>query len=314
MRAIAVTSFKTKPEFMDLPKPEANNAEILVRLSAAGMNPFDWKVSDGRFQGQMPNTFPLVLGFDGAGIVEATGPGVTRFEQGDPVFGQFWQMPLGRGTYAEYIAISENAPIAKIPAGLDPVQAAALPTAGMAALDLLARARLERNSNLLVIGATGGVGLFLVQAAQAQGLSVIATGRQADTANLKSLGAETVIDYTSSSVYDQVRQNHANGIDGLVDLVSNPADFSRLSELVRTGGVAITSNYVADEKALAARGLRGGNFVLGASAALAEQLGKDAASGKLAIQIEKRVAFEDALTALEEFRAGRARGKTVITI
>jgi NADPH:quinone reductase len=89
MRAVAVRSFKTKPEFMDLPTPEANNDEILVRLSAAGMNPFDWKISDGRFVGQMPNTFPLVMGFDGAGVIEAIGPGVRRFKKGDGVFGQF---------------------------------------------------------------------------------------------------------------------------------------------------------------------------------------------------------------------------------
>lgn len=314
MRAIAVKSFQSKPEIMELPKPQAKTDEILVRILAAGMNPFDWKVSEGGFQSQMPNTFPLVMGFDGAGTVEATGPDVTRFKKGDAVFGQFWQMPLGRGTYAEYVAISEKAPIAKIPAGLDPVQAAALPTAGMAALDLLTRANLKPGSTLLIVGATGGVGLFLVQAAKAQGLSVIATGTPADVSNLTSLGAKTVIDYKRGSVQDQVRQKYPNGVDALIDLVSGPADFTRMSELVKTDGIAISTNYIADEKALAARGLRGGNFMLAATSALAEKLGKDAADGKLKIQIEKRVVLNDALAALEEFRGGRVRGKTVITI
>jgi len=313
MRAVAVKSFKTKPEFMDLPQPEATKDEVLVRLSAAGMNPFDWKVADGRFEGQMPNTFPLVIGFDGAGTVEAAGPDVTRFQKGDAVFGQFWQIPLGRGTYAEYVAISEKAPIAKVPTGLDAVQAAALPTAGMAALDLLSRADLKSGAKVLVIGATGGVGLFLVQAAKNQGLSVIATGTQADTAYLKSLGAEAVVDYRGGNVSDQVRQQYPDGVDALFDMVSDPVDFDRMSELVRREGLATTTNYVANDKALAARGLRGGNFVLGANATLAEQLGKDGATGKLKIRIEKRVAFNDALAALGEFRAGHSRGKTVIT-
>jgi len=158
MRAIAVTAFKSAPQFMDVPNPQPKKGEILVRLSAAGINPFDWKIGDGMLDGQVPHIFPLVLGLDGAGTVHAVGPDVTRFRVGDRVFGQFWQLPLGRGTYAELAAVSENAPIARIPDALAIVDAAAFPTAGMAAFDLLEKSGLKAGDTALIVGATGGVG------------------------------------------------------------------------------------------------------------------------------------------------------------
>jgi NADPH2:quinone reductase len=95
MRAIAVSSFKVNLEFIELPKPQPKADEILVRLSVAGINPIDWKIADGAMDGQVGNTFPLVLGFDGAGTVEAAGAAVMKYKIGDQVFGQFWQFPLG---------------------------------------------------------------------------------------------------------------------------------------------------------------------------------------------------------------------------
>lgn len=206
MRAIAVSAFKSSPEIIDLPNPQLRQGEVLVRLSVAGINPFDWKVADGALDGQVPHTFPLVLGFDGAGTVESVGPAVKNFKVGDAVFGQFWQLPLGRGTYSEFIAASEDAPIAKKPPQLSMDDAAALPTAGMAALDLLEKSGLKTDDTLLIIGATGGVGQFLTQLASQQGVRVIATGTKNDVATLQALGASIVVDFTADSIDKQVRQ------------------------------------------------------------------------------------------------------------
>ena len=314
MRAIAVKSFKSTPEMFDVATPKAQDNEVLVRLSAAGINPFDWKIADGMLDGQVGHTFPLVLGLDGAGVIEATGSGIKRFAVGDQVFGQFWQIPLGRGTYTQYCAVSENAPIAKKPEALSMADAAALPTAGMAALDLLERSALKMGETVLIVGATGGVGQFLTQLAHQRGLQVIATGTKADVAMLKAIGADSVVDFTAGSVSKQVREQVPGGIDGLMDLVSDPAAFADLAGLVRKGGVALTTNFVADEKALAGRGVRGGNFTLGASSGLVERLGLTAATGNLKIPIERRVHFDEAITAIAASRTGQARGKTVILI
>ncbi len=314
MRAIAVKSFKSMPKMIDVPAPQPKQDEILVRLSVAGVNPFDWKVGDGMLDGQVPHTFPLVLGFDGAGRVEATGPGAKRFKVGDQVFGQFWQVPLGRGTYAEFCAVSESAPMARKPERLNMADAAALPTAGMAAFDLLEKSELKASDTVLIVGATGGVGQFLTQLASQQGVRVIATGTHKDESMLKGLGASFVVDFTAGSVGNQVRQQFPNGIEGLVDLVSDPAAFADYAKLVRGGGVALTTNYIADEQALAKSNIRGGNFMLSANSGLVERLGARAENGKLRINIEKRVPFNEAIVAIAAAKAGQARGKTVIVI
>ena len=133
-------------------------------------------------------------------------------------------------------------------------------------------------------------------------------------AMLKALGANSVVDFTTGSVSKQVAELSPGGIDGFLDLASNPAGFADCAALVRKGGVALTTNYIADEKALAARGVRGGNFMLAANSGLVERLGTSAAAGKLKIQIEKRVPFADALAAIAASRSGQSRGKTVILI
>lgn len=314
MKAIAVKSFKAMPELIEVAAPQPKQNEVLVRLSIAGMNPFDWKVADGMLDGQVPATFPLVLGFDGAGTVEAVGAGTKRFRVGDQVFGQFWQVPLGRGTYAEFCAVSEDAPIAKKPTSLDMADAAALPTAGMAALDLLEKSALKSGDTVLIVGATGGVGQFLTQLAGQKGVQVIATGTPKDVATLKGLGARIVVDFTRGDIRTQVRQQFPFGIEGLLDLVSDATGFAGCADLVHEGGVALTTNYAADEKELAKSKIRGGNFMLAANFRLVERLGESAAQGNLKIAIEKRVPFEGAISAIAAARTGQARGKTVIAI
>ena len=314
MKAIAVKSFKAAPEMIEVAEPKPKQNEILVRLSAAGMNPFDWKVADGMLDGQVPASFPLVLGFDGAGRVEAVGPEAKRFKVGDEIFGQFWQVPLGRGTYAELCTVTEDAPITKKPTSLSTSDAAALPTAGMAALGLLEKSGLKKGDTALIVGATGGVGQFLTQLANERGVRVIATGTPKDLATLKSLGASVIVDFTLGDLTAQVKRQFPDGIEGLLDLASDAAAFAQCAQLVREGGVALTTNYVADEKALSKNKIRGGNFLLAANADLVERLGASASSGKLKIAIEKRVRFNDAVSAIAAAKAGQARGKTVIEI
>jgi NADPH:quinone reductase-like Zn-dependent oxidoreductase len=314
MRAVVVKSFKSAPEIAEIPVPQPRQDEVLVRLSAAGVNPFDWKIADGMLDGQVGHTFPFVLGLDGAGTVEAVGRETRRFAVGDRVFGQFWQIPLGRGTYTQYCAISESAPLARKPEPLSMADAAALPTAGMAALDLLEKSGLTMGDTILIVGATGGVGQFLTQLARQRALYVIATGTTADVEMLKALGAHSVVDLTGGSLNAQLRGQVPEGIDGLLDLASAPAEFTTFAALVRKGGVALTTNFVADKNALALSGIRGGNFTLGANSSLVERLGAAAGTGKVKIPIERRVPFDQALTAIEGSRNGHARGKTVILI
>jgi NADPH:quinone reductase-like Zn-dependent oxidoreductase len=315
MKAVAVSAFRATPEVMELPKPEVRPGTLLIRVSAAGMNPFDWKMIDGILDGHVPHQFPLILGVDGAGIVEAVGEGVSRFKPGDRIYGQFIHNPIGEGSYAEYAIVPETAAITHAPSSIPLETAAAVPTSGMTAQQLLDHAGLQKGQTLLILGATGGVGSFAVQLAAAQGLHVIATAAGAGAADrMRALGAALVIDYVKEPVAAQVKAAYPDGIDGLIDLMSNKENFSTLAGLVKKGGSAWTTAFVADSEALKARGIKGGNFETKSTPASLDQLTALIDSSKLHVPVEIVVALEDAPEALAKSRLGRAKGKTVIRI
>ena len=137
MRAIAVATLKGKPQLMVLPKPTPRSDQLLVKVSVAGMNPFDWQLTDGVMTGVLPNVLPFVMGIDAAGSVVEIGSAVSRFRVGDRGFGQFFHSPLGEGTYAEYCVVPETATVAKLPDSVSDEVAAALPTAAMTALSMI---------------------------------------------------------------------------------------------------------------------------------------------------------------------------------
>jgi NADPH:quinone reductase-like Zn-dependent oxidoreductase len=139
MRAIAIADFAAPPAVRDLPTPDPGPGEILVRVQASSLNGFDVAVAGGGLKGMMEHRFPVVLGKDFAGVVQATGTGASRFRTGDQVFGVITKPILGDGTFAEYVTIAEDAGIARIPEGLDRRAAGALGLAGTAALMCVTR-------------------------------------------------------------------------------------------------------------------------------------------------------------------------------
>ena len=118
MRTITVSEYGTGPAVTELPRPRPEPGQVLIAVQAAGLNPMDMQIANGGWKDRIPATFPMVLGADLAGIVEEDGPGVAGLEPGDLVFGQLLIAPLGSaGTYAEYVAVSADAPLAHVPAG-----------------------------------------------------------------------------------------------------------------------------------------------------------------------------------------------------
>src|SRR4029077_8272318 len=172
-RAITVSSYGASPSVTELPAPQAGPGQVLIATRAAGMNPMDMQIANGGGEGQMPATFPMVLGAALAATIREDGPGATRFAPGDEVFGQLLLPPLGStGTYAEYVACGQDAPLARIPAGLDLVTAAALPTVGVTALAIAELLAPLDGKTVLIVGAAGGVGSFVTQFAAQAGAHV----------------------------------------------------------------------------------------------------------------------------------------------
>jgi NADPH2:quinone reductase len=315
MRAVTVREYGGTPAMAEIPTPTPGARQILIRLGAAGMNPMDLSLASGAWK-PMPATFPMVLGADCAGAVEELGEGTSKFSVGDDLFGQLLIAPLGSaGTYAEYVAVSEDAPLARVPTGLDGVVAAALPTAGGAGLALVDQLEPLAGKTVLIVGAGGGVGSFATQFAANAGGSVIANARADDAERMSGYGAKETIDRRAAALAAAVRQAHPDGIDVLIDLVNaDAAGFAALASLVRPGGTAMSTNYVADEAALRASGVSGINFALPMSSELLERLAQAVVDGRIVTPPITRISLEEVPAALNPARARPVGGKTVITL
>jgi NADPH:quinone reductase-like Zn-dependent oxidoreductase len=311
MRAITVSSYGASPSVTELPTPQAGPGQVLIATRAAGMNPMDMQIANGGWQGQMPGTFPMVLGADLAGTVREDGPGAARFAPGDEVFGQLLIPPLGSaGTYAQYVAVGEDAPLARIPAGLDPVTAAALPTVGVSAMQIAESLAPLDGKIVLIVGAAGGIGSFLTQIAAQAGAHVDAVAPPAEAERMMGYGAAETVDRAAMPLPEAIARTHPDGIDVLVDVASDAAQFAALAGHVRPGGTALTTRYLADTETLAKAGVTGVNFQLSMTAPLLDRLAARVAGGSIVAPPITRVSLDDVPALLGR----RTEGKTVITM
>jgi NADPH:quinone reductase-like Zn-dependent oxidoreductase len=311
MRAVSVSEYGGDARLGEHPKPAAGPGEILVRVEAAGMNPMDQAIAGGGFREVIPATFPLILGVDVAGAVEAVGAGSGPYSVGDRVFGQLLSPPLGSsGAYAEYAAVAADATVAAVPDGLSSEIAAALPTPGVTALQLARAVDELAAKTVVVVGAGGVVGGFLTQQLVASGARVLAVALPTQAERVRGYGAQTVIDGTATPAAE-IRQAAPNGVDVLVDLVSDPERFAAFADTARSGGAAVSTRYTADVDALAKSDLAGINFVVEMTTADLGAVAAMAASGHLMPPPTRTVGLEDVPDLLN---AGRNDfdGKTVV--
>jgi NADPH:quinone reductase len=312
MQAIAVNEYGAEPAVMELPKPKPGPGQILIKIWAAGMNPMDRLISDGEWKSMMPGKFPLVLGTDVAGVVEGVGENTTRFSSGDVVFGQLFMAPVGSaGTFAEYVAVSEDANLARMPKKLDPVVAAALPTAGVTALQIVQSLGRLASKTVLIIGAGGGVGSFATQFAAQAGAHVDANARADAAARMRTYGAAETFDHTAVSLRDAVRRAHPVGVDVVIDLASDRDGFAAVASLVRRGGTALSTRRSADVESLAKAGIRGVNFQVAVSPGALQRLADAVITGRIVPPPIKRIELGDVPATWSN---GRFDGKTVIVL
>ena len=242
-------------ELRDVDEPEIGDEEVLVHVRAAGVNPGDWAIMSGLPYIARPvyglrKPKNAVRGTDVAGSVEAVGTGVTRLQPGEEVFG--WCGGLG-GAFAEYSSVSEGA-LAPKPANLDFEQAAAVPMAGIVALQALRdHGDVRAGHKVLINGASGGVGTFAVQIAKALGAEVTGVCSTRNVEMVRSIGADHVIDYTREDFTHMDRR-----YDFVLDNVANHS----LSEL--RGALAPTGTLVPNGGGFDNRWFAGGGRVIGA--------------------------------------------------
>jgi 2-desacetyl-2-hydroxyethyl bacteriochlorophyllide A dehydrogenase len=183
----------------EVPVPSPASSQLLVRVAASSVNPVDWKLHNGQYRWLMPVKFPSTPGFDLAGEIVEVGTQVTHFKPGDRIFAMLDRRPGGAS--AEYVLVGESA-AARLPANVPAQEAAAIPLAGLTALQSLRDlGHLAAGKQVLIVGASGGVGHFAVQIAKSQGAVVTAVCRGQHADLMRQLGADHVIDYTKQSGY-----------------------------------------------------------------------------------------------------------------
>lgn len=286
----------------EIPRLTITDDQILVRIRDAGVNPIDWKIRQGYLKQVMPATFPMTIGQDFAGDIVDVGKAVTQFTPGERVFG------FAQGTYAEYAAAPAST-VASIPNSIDFATAAALPTAGSTALQIIRDVVTAKpGMSILIHGAAGGVGSYASQIAKNFDARVIGTASGADVEYLKSLGIDEVIDYKREHFEEK-----AAGVDAVVDLVGGET-LARSYSVVKKGGVLATTVESIDESAAKRAGIRAVHVVMRRNAADLAELARLVEKGALKPRLDKTMSLSQAREAQELSETGKAQGKVILKV
>ncbi|RIX97764.1 NADP-dependent oxidoreductase [Aureimonas flava] len=331
MKALVLTRYggPEAMELRDVPRPEPGAGEVLVRVHAAGLNPVDYKIREGKLRVIRRWPLPVVMGGELSGTVEACGEGVTAFAAGDRVFARVDKTAMG--AFAQYAVVPERL-LARMPDALGFEAAAGVPLAGLTALQALRdELGLRPGSRVFIPGGAGGVGTFAIQIAKWLGAHVTTTASPRGRALVERLGADRVIDYTAERFEDRVRD-----VDGVFDLMGGDT-LSRSFDVVKPGGTVVSVAGVPEPqtawKDLDRRGFLPALFWLaswrlrrqarrrgvryrylfmrpdGAELAELAELIRD---GGLEPVIDRVFAFDEIAAAFAHLETGRAKGKVIV--
>lgn len=296
MRAIALRDSSSAPELLDIPRPAPGPGQVLIRVEASSLNGFDIAVTAGYLQGMMEHRYPVVLGKDFAGAVEANGEGASKFSIGDRVFGVVTSPYLGDGGFGDYVVVSEQFGIAKIPDGLSIAEAGALGLAGAAAVGSIDAISPQAGQTILIVGATGGVGAIATQYIAATGAHVIATAKPgAETDFIKSQGAQIVVDPTGD-LAAQVQAVSPSGLNAILHLAG---DASALPALLSEGGkIASTLGFGSDKDPSAIA------IMASADEATLNRLATDVVADRIHVPITRTYELSEVPDAIKAFSTG----------
>jgi NADPH2:quinone reductase len=313
MKAFAIDDFGAPGSVRDLPVPEPAESQLRMRVAAAGVNPFDVAVVQGYVKDQMEHRFPLVPGMDASGTVDALGEGVEGYAVGQDVFGSVGKLYLGEGTMAEFVTVSVGT-VTRKHSSFDHPVAAAIPTAGVTALNMADALELSQGQTVVAVGATGGVGSYFVQLAARRGAQVVAVCRGENADYARTLGASDVIDHTAGDIAEAVRSRYPDGIDAVADMHGDAEHLARLTERVPAGGHVASVVGAADIEALGAREVEATNVTGRVTTASLDALSGMLAAGEIVAPEIRSYSLADAGEALAAIGTGHVRGKIVVAV
>lgn len=303
MKAIIINQYGDNQvvQLVDAVRPEPRAGELLVKIHAAGVNPLDWKIRDGAGQ-RMGMRLPIGLGSEIAGTVEQLGEGVTGFKLGDAVFGI-----IGAGGFADY-AIASASEMALMPAGLDFIEAAAVPLGALTAWQaLFGLAGLQPGQRLFITNGSGGVGSLAVQIAKSIGAQVTAMASSANQAYVRGLGADEFVSHDLALFENTVRE-----MDVVFDTVGGDI-FQRAFATIKKGGCMVTAVAFPQDEARQ-HGVSVARVLCQSDAAQLAAIRTLVEAGGLKAKVGAVLPLADIRQALALVQAGRTRGKVVLQI
>ncbi len=297
-------------EVKEVERPIPIPTEVLVRVTAAGINPVDWKTRERGGRREAIGDPPMILGWDVAGTVEEVGGGVTRFAPGDRVFGMPWFPRLAKAN-AEFVT-APSRQLALAPDALPDAYAGGLPLAGLTAWQTVVdTARVGQGDRVLIHAAAGGVGHLAVQVAKARGAHVIGTARAEQHDFLRELGIDEQIDYETEAFEEAVSE-----VDAVIDLVGTEDYGMRSLQVLREGGVLVEVPSGVEESVLAAakeQSKRATGFLVEPDHVGLESVAALAEEGRLRVVVDETFPLARAAEAHEYLQSGKAHGKVVLT-
>jgi NADPH:quinone reductase-like Zn-dependent oxidoreductase len=298
-----------RPEIMKferVPRPEPGPGQVLVKVEAAGVGPWDGWIRAGK--SALPQPLPLTLGSDLSGAIVAIGPGVSELRVGDQVYGV--TNPQFVGAYAEY-ALASAGMVSNKPTSLTHLEAASVPVIAVTAWQaLFDHAQLKAGQTVVIHGAAGNVGSYAVQLARHAGLQTIATVATDDISFVRNLGADTVIDYRTQRFEEQVRD-----ADAVIDLVGGEAQ-SRSFQVLRRGGKLISAVSNPDQDLARRHGVEATFFLVNVTRRYLTEIARLVDGGKLRTSVGAVLPLADAREAhfmLERVRP-QPKGKIVLAV
>jgi alcohol dehydrogenase len=297
----------------DSPVPkDPSEGKVLVKIKAAGVNPIDWKISEGYLQQIMPIEFPATLGWDFSGIVEKTGAGVSDIKQGEEVYGQSSVVMGGSGTFAE-MALANADNIAQKPITLSHEEAAGLPTVGVTAWQaLIDTIGLSKGQKILIHGGAGGVGSIAIQLAKYLGAYVATTVSEKGKQFAKEeLGADEIIDYKTHT-FEDVLSSH--DYDAVLDTVGGETYTRSFKVLKRGSGIIVSTLEQPNQELMEKFGVKAIFVFSQVSRERLTKLAQWVDQNNVHVNVDKMFALEDAAKALDHQRVAHPRGKVVLAI
>lgn len=314
MKAVGIRAFggRERLEVLDVPLPEPGAGEVRIRIAASGVNPIDFKIREGLRRDRLPHVFPVVLGWEAAGTVDAVGPGSSRLTAGDTVFAYAKQDVVHDGTYAEAIVLPETS-VAKAPRSVDAVHAACIPLAGLTAWQALDALDVKKGETLLVHAAAGGVGAFAVQLARLRGARVLGTAREANHPWIEELGCDVAIDYRKGPVHEAVRRHVLEGVDAVLDGAGGEALHEGLGAL-RDGGRLVSLVEQPTDAKFSERGLTCSWIFASPNGEQLAEIALLVDEGRLKVHVEATWPLAEAARAHERLEARHVRGKLALIV